>query len=164
MILHRNNMYPEQAAFEKQIDENPLDGDNHLIYADWLDDHGQSDEAAFRRSIGEWHKQKSWAYVNHNDIPENARPMYSHSISSNYQALPSGVEKEYLPSYLIHNRDTDFYTTDDKHPRVISTRYSWKSYRDMENALREAFMKKRQQNSTKFWRTRRARRFSRKMK
>lgn len=47
-------MHPEQAAFEANIDRNPLDATNHLVYADWLDENGQPEEAAFRRSMGNW--------------------------------------------------------------------------------------------------------------
>lgn len=41
-------------AFEQAIDENPLEATNHVVYADWLDEQGEHDEAAFRRSMGEW--------------------------------------------------------------------------------------------------------------
>lgn len=52
--LFRYNMHDERAAFERQIDEEPTDANTHLIYADWLDDHDEPQEAAFRRSMGNW--------------------------------------------------------------------------------------------------------------
>ena len=44
----------ERQAFEDAIDKNPLDATNHGVYADWLDEHGEHEEAKFRRSLSEW--------------------------------------------------------------------------------------------------------------
>lgn len=44
----------ERSAFNAAIDANPFDATNHLVYADWLQEHGQEDEADFRRLWGQW--------------------------------------------------------------------------------------------------------------
>lgn len=49
--LYRYNA-DERAAFERSIDENPLESTGHLAYADWLDEHNEPEEAAFRRELG----------------------------------------------------------------------------------------------------------------
>jgi uncharacterized protein (TIGR02996 family) len=42
-------MTPEQATFVSQICENPDDDTVRLVYADWLDENGDPDRAAFIR-------------------------------------------------------------------------------------------------------------------
>lgn len=74
----------ERAAFESAIDANPLDSTNHLVYADWLHENGEHDEADFRRSMGEWHAKQSSGFnhpgssywVHRNDLPEGVNPLY----------------------------------------------------------------------------------------
>jgi uncharacterized protein (TIGR02996 family) len=41
----------DEAAFLRAIQANPTDGVAYLVYADWLDEHGEPERAAFLRSF-----------------------------------------------------------------------------------------------------------------
>lgn len=45
---------PQEEQFERAVDANPLDSTTHHAFADWHDEHGNHDEAAFRRAMGNW--------------------------------------------------------------------------------------------------------------
>ena len=42
--------HPDEAAFLAAIGEQPADALPRLIFADWLDEHGRADEAAWLRA------------------------------------------------------------------------------------------------------------------
>lgn len=151
----------EQAAFEKAIDDNPLDSTTHGAYADWLQEHGHHDEAAFRRAMADWvniagRREDSinarimkpiikgwdgtWLTVRHYD-PE------SRTIVSTPNATPHGVSPEYFQT--TNSRRTG----DPDHvakPSVsggnvygegsVISMYHWPHYRGMEEAFHRAFM------------------------
>lgn len=107
-------MHPERQAFENAIDENPLDATNHLVYADWLDEHGEPDEAAFRRAMGDW------IYAGGRHSYHGPDPDPYHDRNRWYaNNLPKGTELD------------------------VNTR-AFPSYRTMEGHFREAFLKNRQ--------------------
>lgn len=114
----------QEPGFEKAIDANPLDSLTHLAYADWLDDHSEHDEAAFRRNIGTWIKEEG----------KYAAPNKSSTATwiTDNRHLPDGVRE-----HLIPWRELAF---DRQNPWI-----EWGSYRIMEEGLRRAFMKGRQQ-------------------
>lgn len=133
----------EQAAFEAKIDENPLDPLNHGVYADWLQDRGHNDEAAFRRwmggFVGSGHPQRSsrdqdsrfpWVFHHHFDMPEGV----------NRDDIPE------VPSHRVHlSEDEDGNVFLDPDVRdgeafdVNGNDFRWRTYRDMEHGLRRAF-------------------------
>ncbi len=50
-------MHPEQEAFVAQLRDNPEDHATRLVYADWLDDHDQPEEADRMRK---WRSAREW--------------------------------------------------------------------------------------------------------
>jgi len=46
------NYSHSDGDFQRSIDENPHDSTRHWVYADWLDENGRSDEAAWKRIDG----------------------------------------------------------------------------------------------------------------
>jgi uncharacterized protein (TIGR02996 family) len=127
----------ERQTFENAIDENPLESTNHEVYADWLDEHGEPNEAAFRRSLGEWLRGSNSLipYQNRGDL------VYPWAISlhSRTERYPRGVSQEYMPEHVIGEESP---ATPSFHPRLFHMRYNWKNYRHMEEAFRQAFMKR----------------------
>lgn len=130
-------------AFEKAIDENPLDSTNHLVYADWHDEQGQHDEAAFRRSMGEWMRTLPFSNTHlagHSDY-DIADPSYGdYPIKIGQRTnLPHGVPREFEhtpphggpgePHVAGYYRSTD--------------RFGFQTYRGMEEAFRRSFMNAR---------------------
>ncbi len=45
---------PEQRAWLERIAKNWQDSNEHAVFADWLEEHGDPREAAFRRALAEW--------------------------------------------------------------------------------------------------------------
>lgn len=78
-VMYADPLDPtDQASFEAAIDANPFDRLNHHVYADWLQDRGHDDEAAFRRSLGDWYGShmihnidngQTWAYHERKSVP-----------------------------------------------------------------------------------------------
>lgn len=120
----------ERASFEKSIDDNPLDATTHLVYADWLQDHGENDEADFRRAMGEW-MNTGGPWKRGND--------YVHPWSLRSGVYPQGVWPEHIQTVMGDSEPTA--------PSHVSRFYSgtrnWKTYRGMEEGLRRAFMANR---------------------
>jgi uncharacterized protein (TIGR02996 family) len=137
----------ERAAFEAAIDANPSDSTNHLVYADWLDEHGEGDEAAFRRSMGKWLGEK---------LPHNPNRILAQNIGpsdSPYQPpsntedpnpsrwfahpnhLPEGVHsRHFLMRFGTHRNEPEHAGS------LYGTgRWGWGTYRGMESAFRRAF-------------------------
>ncbi len=114
----------ERAAFERNIDDNPLDATNHLVYADWLDENGHPDEAAFRRSMGEWTRTPHGQHAQGTD--EYGEPVWS----AIHHRLPVGVSahdlQEHAAGITVTDNQTDF-----------------PSYRAMEAGMRHGFMANR---------------------
>ncbi len=131
----------ERAAFERAIDENPLESTNHLVYADWLDEHGEPEEAVFRRAMGEWHKkrhEKGYTEVPERwtaDVADNPGPY------SGRMPLPNGVRALNFPTVDEGRRGT-------WHHSYASM--GWPSYRDMEHDFRQAFTHRPTQLSRKY--------------
>lgn len=146
-------MHPEQAAFEKAIDENPLEAANHLVYADWLDENGQPDEAAFRRAMGKW--VPSFVPADSNNFPWSVG--YTSRTTPN--TTPEGVHSAYFDYYYPGNEwSSSHYHPDSTkreglvYPDLVSGRREphhairlegyrsgWRTYRGMEEAFRRAF-------------------------
>ena len=112
----------ERAAFEQKIDENPLESTHHLVYSDWLEEQGEHEEAAFRRSMGEW-AQKTASYAN------LSRGLWTHR-----EDLPKGVNPLHLTVREFgydHNDPTVAY-------RFVGG-CQWPTYRGFEEAARRSF-------------------------
>jgi uncharacterized protein (TIGR02996 family) len=143
----------ERQAFEKAIDANPLESTNHLVYADWLDEQGEPEEAAFRRAMGDWyHKNsdiprkmfpKGYQYVGPEEFKWSS-PLVTHPHTVAGRDLPTFVS--HIPSYDMH---VDPEPSDNSIPHYTygGDRYYWKTYRGMESALRKAFQAGRQNTS-----------------
>jgi uncharacterized protein (TIGR02996 family) len=110
----RYTLEQERQAFEKAIDSDPLETTNHLVYADWLQENGEEEEAAFRRAMGNWigeghHEHKpGTGWFLHNSKP-----------------LPSGKKAG------TYHRQARYYAG--------SGNNRWDTYRQMESDLRKAF-------------------------
>ena len=136
----------ERAAFERNIDENPLDWQNHLVYADWLDEHGEPDEAAFRRAMGEWQRTGKRTISPHK--PESARE-WQFQVAK--RDLPDPLSKAAF--FVENNGDEGQSTTAISHPdwrMSVGSVYvpklgfvsaaGWRNYREFEDDFRRAFM------------------------
>lgn len=145
----------ERAAFERAIDERPEDASNHLVYADWLDEHGEPDEAAFRRDLGGFfqsaprHEPIKWS------------DDYEYPWTINVGRLPRSMNVLDVPRWDRNNEDeteTDPETgidgpIDPIQGRAInrwSDYLQWKNYRHMEEALRRAFHAGRKQQLSRY--------------
>ncbi len=122
----------EQAAWEAQIDANPHNSLTHQVYADWLQDRGHNDEAAFRRSLGDWF------HIYTPDTPGN--PHYPQEEYLPWRVpvghYPNGVSTEYLPPHHNGGLRPD---APPHEARFVAGRYTWPTYRGMEQAFRHAF-------------------------
>lgn len=167
--LFRYNMHDERAAFERQIDEEPMDANTHLIYADWLDDHDEPQEAAFRRAMGNWfadhHRSGTDPRGTTQYFPQSpyGSPLLPPRTVTSWHAgfrhqpdqeptdvgMPEGVRAEHFDSLTDTDWDVDWESPDrpDGHrPYQHSDAHTghalgwqWDSYRDMEEAFRRAF-------------------------
>ena len=172
-------------AFEKSIDNNPLEATNHLVYADWLDEQGQHDEAAFRRSMGEWisRQPQEGKYPFSREYPRSrtdqpAAPKFKMNWKASSHNLPDGINSEDIATYnnlpsrthwVFRSDGTGYWPRDPAHAAFDWEDYTggvnnfhWEKYRHMEEGLRRAFMANRAANperqSRKFSRIVRARR------
>lgn len=130
------NSEAERQAFEKNIDDNPLDYTNHLVYADWLDDHNEPEEAAFRRAMGDWISKGSVS-----------PPSKSGTMWVNPQLHPDWFEASAVqpnPSPFVF---ADSNVSDDV-PVAVGGGNMWRNYRGMESAFRKAFQAGRQSTSS----------------
>lgn len=157
----------ERAAFERNIDQNPLDATNHLVYADWLDEHGEGDEAVFRRSMGEWmadhHKNGTSPYVREYWSRGSIRPRGSRRYVMPWRVssenVPKGISIDDVENWNTMPRSawqfrtngTGYFPKDPAHSsfdwedaRNNHSIRLWENYRGMEEGLRRAFMKGRQ--------------------
>ncbi len=147
--------YPEHQQFLAAIHQNPLESTAHHAHADWLEENGFPDEAAFRRSMANWMQTTPPDYVeNPPGYEPNSRPWYVHGVSQGRDAakLPEGVK-----SFGFHQPDFPGSVWDLQGNRIGSTPkphhalwtepdfgFTWAEYPHMEQAFRENFAKNRQ--------------------
>jgi len=155
----------ERAAFEQSIDENPLESTTHHAYADWLEENGHHDEAAFRRAMGEWYQNGAELIP---PPPDGGDHPYRIGNPVEGTKLPEGVTgftyRRYHPLDEAEGlTDDNVYDGSRNHVRVPGVtaspsharwngrdnNFSWRSRRDMENSFRNSFMRNRKsQEST----------------
>jgi uncharacterized protein (TIGR02996 family) len=127
--------------FEKSIDENPIDAHNHLVYADWLDENGQPEEAEFRRSMGEWHETRHPEHLDSLYWMSPKGPALKWKTLSN--SLPSGVDWKEIPyrhhAFHPHPAAEPHEALTASTTKGVPDVFAWKSYRAMETAFRKAF-------------------------
>ncbi len=129
--------YPEHRQLLSTIHQNPLDATGHLVHADWLDENGFSDEAAFRRAMGEWHQTNQ--VMNLPVYHKHLEPIGFPWADGGY--VPQGVNPNDLSIWDEREGDIDegARPTDPTHAlQVWKSRY-WQTYPHMENAFRNAF-------------------------
>lgn len=158
--------YGDKESFEKVIDKNPLDATNHLVFADWLDENGQPEEAAFRRELGQWF-QDMHTYP---ALDDNARPIPESIIGTHktgdgpfafsydptkqtpwgvYTHLPGGMTWRDVrvggfvrPDGSLHVNHGPLEWKHSSDAYSLGGWPHWKTYKDMEEGLRRAFMKR----------------------
>lgn len=119
----------ERQAFTQAIHANPLDSTNHLVMADWHDERGEHDEAAFRRAMGEWF-QSGTSGVSPSQYP---------TWTAHTKHLPLGVSPYHIPMYSQVG-DGGAYPHY-KNDRVTEPhRFEWDNYANMEEGFRHAYM------------------------
>lgn len=159
-------MAAQHPAFEKAIDENPLESSNHLVYADWLDENNEPDEAAFRRAMGEWVQvtQRRMLYDpgKYQNYIAGGKVGYPKGVQTNDPTAPLGEfnrpENAGAWNHTIPHHPTSYFgRLSDK----SNYHYRWVTYRGMEEALRRSFMSNRQR--TRMSRLYHARIFSRRV-
>lgn len=137
----------ERAAFEQAIDENPLESTNHLVYADWLEENGEGEEAAFRRSMGEWVGSRTGQMSLIHSPLANAPWSAGVPLRDGDGILPRGVNSDYVEWVDGRGLVSHPHINAAQAPAHVALmgsqgqRYFWKSYRDLEDAFRRAFMK-----------------------
>lgn len=117
----------ERAAFEKAIDENPTESTHHAVYADWLEEHGEHEEAAFRRSMADFMSETPKYGLS----PAPVTP--TDTWAAHRGLLPKGVKEVTL---------TAGYQRQPADPTVAFKEwpfYHWTTYRGMEEAFRRSF-------------------------
>lgn len=141
----------ERAAFERAIDENPLESTNHTVYADWLDENGEPDEAAFRRSMGKWMTE----HGARRELAATRKEVWDRWLLNNKWAIepldtPKGVYEHQLPrsSTELSPSDPSVATRSspiqtDRRKRPYNWGHTWRTYRGMESAFRKSFMANR---------------------
>lgn len=142
----------ERAAFERNIDENPLDATNHLVYADWLDENGHPDEAAFRRAMGEWVGRGPTEIDYFKPPSDEPKSFHAGEPSEDTPEGPGGFTHmirypKDLPSWADGVQRTTRHpvVTGQPHIALQPNQYwlHWRGYRNMEEGLRRAFMANR---------------------
>jgi uncharacterized protein (TIGR02996 family) len=149
-----NDTEVARQGFEQKIDENPLDPLNHHVYSDWLRDQGQENEADFRKSMGDWlsnrppHLPIKWSDKYHspwraleNDLPEGVNDA-DITKWNNYQIEQNPDPKR----FRYYPEEDDNFPVDrtEAFAQNHDTTRGWRTYRDMEQAFRRAFMANRQ--------------------
>ncbi len=137
----------EREAFERAVDDNPLESTTHAVYADWLDENGDPDEAAFRRAMADWTKRGENVvdfFKPPGDEPRSFQVFPDHS-----DGFSHSVYRPHLPDWaeqLSHVGEARHAVTLED-PAVAYRPnlywYHWRGYRPMEEGLRRAFMKGR---------------------
>lgn len=117
----------ERAAFEVGIDANPLDATNHTVYADWLQEHGEQEEADFRRKMGH--------LVTHSEVHQPDQKYLQWRLTHE-DLNGAGFAREFMPPPFT--RGGVLPDEPDHIPRFVAMRYTWPTYRGMEQALRQA--------------------------
>lgn len=131
----------ERNQFEKKIDAEPREASNHLVYADWLREHGEHDEADFRQAMGEWFSKGYGASLS------KSHPWGYHHYG---MELPQGVKESHVPRLGGVGNQTELWEDENSgpvgmHDPVVGFDnsghgYGWPTYRHMEEAFRRAFM------------------------
>ncbi len=128
----------ERQSFEDAIDQNPLNATTHGVYADWLDDHGEHDEAGFRRAMGEWIGSKKNESLEPEGPSFHVHPSYgngdTHSIylrslpewARGMNGVSENQHREHIVDPTIPYAPNGFW-------------FHWAGYRPMEEALRRSF-------------------------
>lgn len=93
-VIKYNSSKLREPDFERLIDEDPTNPSNHLIYADWLQDHGDDTEAAFRRSLGKWFEQHTF-YPSTKEAPKR------------FSGMLIGHKKQ--TSNIVYNKDGSWH-------------------------------------------------------
>ncbi len=158
-------------GFWEAINADPLDSVNHHAFADWLEEQGHPDEAAFRRSIANW-MQTNPPLLKSGHLHTN---LQTGNPESRPWIIPGNFSSGYYPEG-VRGVDSNLYgTLLSRHGKIMRgqepTRghavwgthsgyspanaadtdwgMSWPTYHDMENALRDSFLdgleKQRQQ-------------------
>lgn len=143
--------YDEREALEAGIDANPLDWQQHLVLADWLQERDDPD-AAFRRSMGNW--VKSLADRGHSFLIPGEDGDPDEWVAGAARGYPEGVGTANNPWAGIPVRTNPqngrFAAGVDPHEPATSWNgmvpfpqgpydFGWRTYRGMEEALRRAF-------------------------
>lgn len=162
----------ERAAFEANIDANPLDATNRLVYADWLREHDEHDEGDFQQAMAEWvtrHSKKVGESGIHFPRIQGQFPNRFPWGTPSGNELPSGVNEENLTAWIPYNtaetirrgqgRFSSGYMApqDPTRYRDRNGRKEWQTYRNMEEAFRRAFMANRPQRQSRVYSRRQGR-------
>lgn len=132
---------------ERAIDADPLESVNHLALADLHEENGTHDEAAFRRSMGQWVGGGGPEYHVGWDqwlVPGDRFPPGVHS--GDVESRPVGGPVGALEHVRDHAPHIAFRRPRGAN-RAVSDYHSWATYRHMEEGLRRAFMAARQRGN-----------------
>lgn len=147
----------EEQGFLQAIHAAPHESTNHLVYADWLQEQGEHDEAAFRRSMGNWVAEtlpKRRTKTLNSDFPDKPS-VHRYPFLVDPTHLPEGVHLDNVAlsqwPNVVMNPATGIYDPVDPAEAVpvATLKYRllhWQTYRHMEEGLRRAFMAHRAAN------------------
>lgn len=133
----------ERASFEAAIDKNPLESTNHLVYADWLQEQGEHEEAEFRRAMGEWHRngtEEVDGYTRRKCRITGPSPNYNNTVHVREADLPSFVNRFSVEDIPRSPHPTPFreHTPETAYNSGSGT-FSWDTYRNFEKAMMPIF-------------------------
>ncbi len=84
-------MHPEKQAFLEALEKNKYDHDTRKIFADWLEDHDEPEEAdKHRKWTPEFQKAEDWLI----DFANQVELTYKEVISAGFNGLDTGVNME----------------------------------------------------------------------
>lgn len=135
------NDYPEHQQLQAAIHADPLEATGHLAHADWLEENGFPEEAGFRKSMADW-VSKKWMKNPALSIynPRKFGESMPWTVYPTKGRIPAEIDDLEIPSVagLSHvRRDTAPHVGVPLLPN--STHLFWKSYPDMEEAMRQAY-------------------------
>ncbi len=139
----------ERAAFEKAIDENPLDSNTHLAYSDWLQENGEHRESALHKEIATWAQadkylepnrpdaSRRWKFVSSlHDLPGHMRRV-ARDVMENGDEHDDGSDT-HVPGW--HMSAGSVY----RKPHGFVHAVGWPSYRHFEEDFRQSHAAARQ--------------------
>ena len=127
----------DEEAFHQVIHQNPLDATNHLVFADWLDEHDRPKDADFQRRVGRLKESGSLRQYEYGNLGSDPHPGYGWRIhiadlvpamAKSPRALQSLVRDSYrVPSDTRHGEEELVWHSHPEMMEALENSYDWES-------------------------------------